>query len=234
MRIFILASGPSLDGFNLRKLDNETTLGINYICRYYKPTVLLFGDLEVYTSHKDIIDAMDCIKVTKDTNPGLPGVYRVPISQTFNGEEGLSKGLYTDFLTGFMAISLAIALGFDEIYLLGYDGKFKDGQGHFYSKDFRHRGDGKENIFISSINMYKPFADWYGIYNCSPISAIPYFPKIDIDKVLKVKYPVDKPVIMADIKAKLSSPVKGKTETKPYWKIPATILQQVPETEKAK
>ncbi|MDI6787115.1 MAG: hypothetical protein QME51_01950 [Planctomycetota bacterium] len=208
-RCFILASGPSLDGFDFGRLDGEITIGINYICRYYKPTVLVFGDMRVYTgdcnipSHSALIDYLDCVKVTKKGNPPINEVYRVPLSNRFNGENGLRDGLYQDYMTGVWALSLAIALRFNPIFLLGYDCQFKNGQGHFYSKDFTHKGDSLESAFKQQATLFNAFKNWPGIYNCSSISLLTQFPKVDIDKILETRENVDIAQIKGYIKGEL-------------------------------
>lgn len=214
MRCFILAGGPSLNGFDFHRLDGEVTIGINFVCKYYKPTVLVFGDLRVYTgdtkancpAQKDIIDSFDCIKITKKGNPAIQDTFQVTLSNQFWGRDGLKNGLYTDFMTGVWTLSLAIALGFDQIYLLGYDCCFdKKVGGHFYSTDFKHKGDFLESSFQTSASLYKVFRDWPGVYNCSDISLIKEFPKVDIDEVLKTKGTVDIKEMDAYIRGELQA-----------------------------
>jgi len=53
-------------------------------------------------------------------------------SNRYNGKESFSKGIYSTQLVGLFALSIAITLGFKEIYLLGYDGCEVNGQTHFY------------------------------------------------------------------------------------------------------
>jgi hypothetical protein len=206
-RVFIIASGPSLEGFDFKKLDNELTIGINYIFRYYTPSILHWLDEKVYleNNHKQIVDKLNCLKVTKyDSVSNTYNVYALPISPTFQGKDGLSKGLYHRFLTGLTAISLAIALDvFDEIYLLGYDGQFKDKKGHFYHQDFQHKGDSREHVFKQGVTYFNKFSDLKNIYNCSPISLIKVFPFKNIDQVLAEKHDTNKAEILDQIRDKL-------------------------------
>ena len=200
MRCFIIGSGPSLKDFHFPRLNNEITIGINYCFKYFIPTILAFTDYRIYSGamiekngkrmpedNRAVFENLDCIKITKIGNGNIPGVYYIPLSGTFNGADGLSKGLYTDYMTGIWAISLAVALKFSPIYLLGYDCKFDNGVGHFYSNDFRHKGDekGMESSFKQSIEYYNKFRNTPGIYNCNPDSGIKVFPFADIDEVLK-------------------------------------------------
>lgn len=207
LRCFILASGSSLEGFDFHRLDNEITIGINYIFKYYTPTILHWQDGDVYNknNHKPIIDGLDCIKISKpECLYGTEGVYGIPIAETFNGSEGLSKGLYHRYLTGLTALSLAIALGFKPVYLLGYDCRFNNGQGHFYSKNFRHKGDSREHVFKNSVQRFDVFKSIDYIYNCSPVSLLTIFPFADINKILdEPREDINKETIIDEIRKRL-------------------------------
>jgi len=208
-RIFLIASGPSLEGFDFHKLDDQITLGINYIFRYYVPTILLWGDYRVYqeNGHKEVIDKLDCIKVTKEGNMDQGSdVYLVRACNKFHGLDGLKKGLFPDMLTGQLAIALAIALRFNPIYLLGYDCGFRDGKTHFY-QDFKHKGTDlrMESVYAGkdNIGLYNTFKDIDYIYNCTPDSNLKLFPYVPIDEVLSEKYQIDKEYIKSQVRQAL-------------------------------
>jgi hypothetical protein len=61
-----------------------------------------------------------------------PNTILLPNSGIYHGKKSLKEGVYTKQLIGIWALTLAIALGFKEIYLLGYDCKEINGQTHFY------------------------------------------------------------------------------------------------------
>ena len=56
----------------------------------------------------------------------------LPHSGKYFGKESFKKGFYSRHLIGLFALSIAINLGFKEIYLLGYDCCEINGQTHFY------------------------------------------------------------------------------------------------------
>jgi len=216
-RVFICASGPSLTGFDFTILKNELTIGINYKFRQFTPDILVFCDSKVYTenNHKPIIDKLDCIKITKDRNRYLSnGIYALKNSKTmFYGRDGLTKGLYTSNLTGLFSLSLAIALRLEPIYLLGYDCSIEKGL-HDY-KDEPAKTVGrlrrypvkneilKQSYALRAIN-FEIYKDIPNIYLCGD-SAIKVFPHSDINEVLKTSEPIDKSIVLADIKKKIQN-----------------------------
>lgn len=103
-------------------------------------------------------------------------------------------GCYNGHLVSMFALTLAINLGFKEIYLLGYDCNEINGKTHFYQDlitDFKFfRGVGKQNNVyrtctyndVNKINTkwFAPYKDIKDvqIFNVSPNSVINVFPKI--------------------------------------------------------
>jgi hypothetical protein len=123
-------------------------------------------------------------------------------------------GFYSGHLTGLFALTLAIALGFKDIYLLGYDCCEYKGKTHFYqdkvdleklnianSKIYHGVGvlehtNGKRAFRTSTYNnpsalneqWYKPYEQVLqnvNIVNVSPISKINVFPKMDYPNFFK-------------------------------------------------
>lgn len=172
MRVFIIGGGPSLQGFDFARLDGEVTIGINYVYRYYTPSVLIFNDKSFYQANAAAINGLHTIRVGNrkhfKNHPSVVGAPMIENGLPFNGVEGLSKGLYCTYLTGLTALSLAIALKFDKIYLLGYDAGFQidpeqtgrrfHHQGHFYT-DIKHSGDTKGGLraLVDGIKKFDEF-----------------------------------------------------------------------------
>jgi hypothetical protein len=122
----------------------------------------------------------------------------------YHGMESIEKGVYSMKLVGLFSLTLCIAMGFKEIYLLGYDfgepiDKAGSGKTHFYQKDFIHRGVGKKKVNGKeryNTLLYEKEADGYfqcyvkdfdkvNIYNVSPNSRISVIPKITYDDFFK-------------------------------------------------
>jgi len=187
MRAFLIGGGHSLKGFDFHRLDGEITIGINFVFKHYIPTILIWSDRDIYPKYKKEIDALDCLKLTQKINltPDYKDVLGYEISGVFNGDNGIKKGLYHRYLTGLIALSLAIALGYKPIYLLGYDCCFGKDGGHFYGDDLVNKSGQKEETFIRGIKYFDVYKNYDYIYNCSPISRLTQFPKVDINEVLE-------------------------------------------------
>lgn len=113
-------------------------------------------------------------------------------------------GFFHSHLNGVFSLSFAIALGFKNIYLLGYDGCLVNDKTHFYQNQVqdmdKFRGVGivkhpkgqvyRTSTYNSPDKMNKiwfaPFKDLnINIYNVSPTSVIEVFPKITYEQFYK-------------------------------------------------
>lgn len=178
MRCFIIGGGGSLKDFDFSRLKDEITIGINYVFKFFEPTYLIWCDEAVYNQNKEEIDRLKSIKYAPTWWIGnnWQNVKGFSIADSFQGKDGLIKGLYggkNGWMSGVLAISLASALGYSPIYLLGFDG------------DKTHFHDYSIDTDLSLYNSwYEEFRDKWEIYNCSLKSSIGVFPKIDINKIL--------------------------------------------------
>lgn len=185
MRCFCIGGGSSLEGFDFKRLDNEFTIGVNFVFKFYEPSILIWSDLDIYPKYKKEIDSLKSEKYVRDSiinaHPDqFSQMKPYKVSTIFYGREGLEKGLYGGkgtYLTGILAVSLAIALGYSPIYLLGYDGGPINNKLHF------HEFSKQKDPFSNMIKDYDVFKG-YAIYNCSLQSNITQFPTVNIDSVL--------------------------------------------------
>lgn len=117
-------------------------------------------------------------------------------SKNYFGKDGINKNLiyYGRMgLSGMFALSLAVAEGYTEIYLLGYDfgnTNLQDKQTHFYQdtlKNVYSTGVGRPEVYRMPNNTIKREVEDFKvylresdvkIYNCSLQSNISYFEKI--------------------------------------------------------
>lgn len=223
----ILGAGNSMnDGINKglwTKLDNIVTFGINESFQFFNSTLLTFVDWTFYRDRFDKVKDFPLV-VTLD-NPAIGYWYtdrqkgryqKCPIadslvkvkgSSVYFGKESLKKGVYTGVLGGLFATTLAIALGFDEIYLLGFDFSQTNGKTHFYQNNTEGIGQFKDenNVERSGVgfnkfgqfatgvfnnsdkyiqDFWKPYLEEKDvkIYNVSMNSRINTFEKITYDK----------------------------------------------------
>jgi len=185
MRCFVIGGGNSLEGFDFSRLNNEVTIGVNYIFKFFEPTYLIWSDERVYNENKEEIDRLRSIKYAPShwIAGNWQDVKGFQIRDRFYPKEGLIKGLFGGkpeacWITGTLAISLACALEYSPIYLLGYDGGEIKGKVHF------HNFSNPKEVFSERNYWYDEFKNKWEIYNCSLESKITQFPKIDIGKVL--------------------------------------------------
>lgn len=178
--IYIIGGGASLRGFDFGKLAGKKVLTINSAFKFVKPDLMTWNDPDVYWKNRAEIDAIKCEKYVR-REAAIDGATTYQISHEFHGKEGMINGIYgggkaNEFYSGITAISLAIALNFSPICLLGYDGGPVGGELHFhgYSRD--------KDVFTNSVNFYDVFTG-YEIINYSLESRINAFPKRDICEV---------------------------------------------------
>lgn len=224
-RAIILASGASIrQGLwdtpieNLPvwgAIRNELIISCNWGFKWCNPTVQMFTDYRFYCLEKERLDKLGLLVTNKDgfyESKNRYGKYfdSVPNhmfflkpcsaqQRTYHGKDSWTKGFYTVQLTGLLALSFALTIGCDEIYLLGFDANESNGRTHFYQGDKdktgyifwnnQHQtGVGKNDRGYYNTGNYNKDMDWWyqplsvtdaKIYNVSPNSKISVFPKID-------------------------------------------------------
>jgi len=133
------------------------TIGINFVYKYFTPTILMYSDYTWYVSQRRILN-LDSIPLVIGTDDGYyhrdgsekignnvillkecQGKKKLIWGQQIEGthphywgKQAWSKGFYTSQLTGIKALNMAIALDCKEIYLLGCDACEITGHTHFY------------------------------------------------------------------------------------------------------
>ncbi|MHA1757237.1 MAG: hypothetical protein ACTSVV_10740 [Promethearchaeota archaeon] len=154
--LIICGSGNSIPFLNSRYFHNhfkhgldmnlETiikgnySIGLNYFWKYGCPTTFnSFADWQFYKDNHKTLKELPLIIGSHD--PSLKSHKRdithdntilLKNSGKYNGKESINKGVFNKQLIGIWSLSLAIALGFKEIYLLGYDCCEINCQTHFY------------------------------------------------------------------------------------------------------
>lgn len=94
--------------------------------------------------------------------------------------------IYEGFHTGYHALQVAQYLGFEEIYLIGYDYYDVCGKLHYYEGKYETEITEKEKEAINS-SFYKWIKDFdkidwdSDIYNCNPDSLLTKFPYKEVD-----------------------------------------------------
>lgn len=154
--ILICGSGNSIPFLNSRYFNNHFrhgldsqleeiikgnfSIGLNYWFKYGCDTTFIsFADYQFYEDNYEalkslplIIGSNDLCLKNKNEDKTHKNTILLENSGIYNGKDSISKGVYSKQLIGIWSLSLAIALGFKEIYLLGFDANEINGQTHFY------------------------------------------------------------------------------------------------------
>ena len=220
-RIVICGSGNSImEGIEnglINVLKYQYTIGINQWHKYADiPTIAGFVDYKWYRDSKLEIRDLPLIvgaKVAEFKDEMLlDNTILLPYSSKYHLGDSWEKGFYKTHLSGFFMLTLALELGFSEIYLLGYDCCEIDGKTHFYQdlidvneKDaygrYRWNGVGKYDEDSKKAGKYKgsyyntpeQLNKWFDVYNTSDAkiynvsenSVIDVFPKISYSEFFK-------------------------------------------------
>lgn len=200
------------------KIKNEYTFGLNYAFRYMTPTVSTFVDFQFYVENQSALDKLPLIVGKYDGQlvkkyPISANAILIPRAKKYHGIDSWEHGFYQGLLNGLFSLTLVIALGFKEIYLLGFDANAlgPNEETHFYQKeiDLREKGldraryqgvgkkilNGKKKVYNTSLynskasstfDVYKQELKNIQIFNVSPNSNINVFPKITYDKFYRI------------------------------------------------
>jgi len=213
--IIIIGAGYSVkEGIELglwNKIKGKDILTINFCYRFlpFLPTGIIWGDDSVWIKCEDSLSVLSnygvklysrkCEKYNK-----YPFIKQIRVEDEghnilpFTDDKGLElNSIYMGRcgFTGLMALSLACALKYDIIYLLGYDFgiiDYKENNTHWYRelddkincgaygiKSVYFDGD-KPRHEISDFNVYK--TSKAKIYNFSPLSNIEVFEKLSYNQ----------------------------------------------------
>jgi hypothetical protein len=224
-RCIIVGSGASVkEGISLglsSHLEREVTFGINDAIKFFDCTAFTFGDWTAYASRFELYKHHPLVIGRYDTHfthkiegsipcPKQDNLILLPGSGKYNGTEGLSKGLYSSVLTGAFTLNLVIRLGFQQIFLLGFDCGAANNKTHFYegipdagiycdysgqkTTGVGKNGNNYNTSFYnhSDINinaLWEPFKEEFDkvkIYNVSLQSRINVFDKIGYNSLFRI------------------------------------------------
>jgi len=138
-RCFIIGGGESLKGFDFSKLKNELAIGVNRAYEVVDCTINYAMDNNLYRWITNGSLGQEAKKKFEDFK-GIPvwldsagydypkGIFILNKLGLHKKTDSMKDGLRAGHSSGFGALSLAICLGANPIYLLGFDMKGKDGQ----------------------------------------------------------------------------------------------------------
>ncbi|MCK9601764.1 MAG: hypothetical protein M0R06_22160 [Sphaerochaeta sp.] len=209
-RCFIVGGGPSLKGFDFERLRGERVIAINKAF-YDVP----FADI-VFGMDRPLLDDLMSGKIDADyraKNPDGPernyqaafaefagvkvwldlsnysypeDVCSIPSAGEIGWTKSCKEGLYHGQNSGYGALNLAMVLGADPIYLLGYDcAKGPAGEKNYHGG---YPSAGNPSALETFKEAFKAgakmlMAGRHHIYNLNPDSALRCFPFMDISAV---------------------------------------------------
>lgn len=146
-QIIIVGSGNSVPFSNEHGIDPKLaeiikgnySIGLNHFFAYGEATFTSFADPSFYTeNYKNlkkealIIGNKNPVLIRHNYNITHPNTILLKSTNGYKGMNSFTEGIYSRQLVGIWATTLAIALGFKEIYWLGFDCCEINGQTHFY------------------------------------------------------------------------------------------------------
>jgi len=207
-KCFIIAGGPSLQGFDFSSLSNHFTIAINKCFQYFPASCMYMMDMkffrklvskeygsEIYMKWQEFQGRKFLLGSSRKRKFDSKGTELIPRIESKTLSFDLCKGIYPGNNSGFGALMLAIALGYKEIYLLGYDMKCKGQKIHWhegYSGQKVDRLDSRlRKKFIRPFQEFESIIKDNGInvYNCNPDSGLHVFPKISVEEALNDQIP---------------------------------------------
>lgn len=212
-RCFIVATGPSLTVEDLKKLENEKTIGMNSLCKIFEELGwettyfgiqdhLVFdkikGDLVKIKSSKMFVGKHHFLKDIPEMSTeccryplNILNHNYTPTDLTAKFSGDCFKAVYDGYTIAYSLVQIAVYMGFKEIYLIGTDCNYdKDvNKRHFIETgvdDHRFATAGERMIF--AYEEAKKYADSHGvkIYNATRGGMLEVFPRVDLDEVLGV------------------------------------------------
>jgi hypothetical protein len=130
---YVIASGPSLLGFDFDALPGGTRIGANRSAWLANCDLLCTVDINFHNRERERIAPYGA-----NAHVGLEDMVNLIPGVTYWRHIGSAPGLIRSPQTlggsnsGFAAFNLAVQLGYTEIALLGFDMKWDEGRSHFH------------------------------------------------------------------------------------------------------
>lgn len=183
--VHIVASGPSLKGFDYLKLKDKLCIAVNNSYKKVPWALWTVAGDEGFIDYEQPNAAKETNLITPFCRPGTIVA------------EGLTyfslnphDGLYHRKLSGVMAVTSAIHAGAKTIYLWGHDCTTHNGVIHGTDGEFNHRANSimpeKLNVSLGfRARLYEAFLQApVKIFNVSAISAIEYFDRVTPEQAI--------------------------------------------------
>ena len=206
-RCFIIGGGESLKDFDFSKLKNELVIGVNRAYERIDCTINFAMDHTFYEWITGGRLGQEAKKKFEDFK-GLPvwldsagydyprGIFILSKSSDNNINYSMKDGIGGGTNSGFGALNLAVCLGANPIYLLGFDMKGKDGKQAWWHDGYPDKvGDKIYQSFINDFNRAVPRLKEkeFRVVNLNPESELKCF---DFGKFEDIK-PIERPIVVS-------------------------------------
>lgn len=210
-RCFIIATGPSLTISDVNALRNEYTFGVNTCYKLFdkcdwRPTYYCISDINVYRAIGEEIqrEPLGCV-FYEGTFPNYEKENGIPFYQNLfyefqsiaNGNKknkrrfstDISNVVYGGASVVYIALQIAVSMGFSEIYLLGVDCNYSGSQKHSSLVSYRKQPKLAPRAEVNMIKCFetsKAIAEQLGIkiYNATRGGHLEVFTRVDLDKIV--------------------------------------------------
>ncbi len=193
--VHVVASGPSLVGFDYKRLKGKNVIAVNHAFKMVQHSFCIFVDKGFpRVEAPEVIKESVCVS---RVNPEFPSLIVFDFAKKYSINP--DEGVWHRKSSGAISVCAALQSGASKVYLYGFDCKFftsdearaaakhngvdnyktkLDLYGHATSEKFKHQRDRPvdEIVFQQTIQVFASFPR-DKIVNMSKFSAIPYFDK---------------------------------------------------------
>jgi len=187
--VVVIGGGPSLEGFDWRRLVGVPTIGCNDAYQLGEDvcSVCIFGDIGWFNHHvRELIKFRNPVFTNQPTlvANSPPWVLTLPREQSGLHKNALGWGGNT----GCAAVNLALILGAKRVVLLGFDMKLKGFKANWHPNHLNKPNPDAYQRFKRGFEAIKkdlpkvfPGSE---IVNAGPDSDLNLFPEVDLEEIL--------------------------------------------------
>lgn len=183
--VFILASGPSLSEVDFTRLRHRIVIGLNrsslvYPGAQYHCTM----DERLFDEYESVLRQSRYLFTLENRPFGIP--MKLLGSEGFSFD--LSEGVYSGYTVSYLALQVAVYLGFKNVFFVGLDLKHRVGMTHFFGND-PVSSNHERTEFPKMMRMLQHGADVLSgrgitVYNTSPDTSLTCFERVSLDWAL--------------------------------------------------
>lgn len=142
--------------------------------------ILFAADNAWWRLHLEKVASLRGVKVVSQPGRPIPGVERIQVSGDW-GFDPDPRFVRFGGNSGYQAVHIGIHTGASRILLCGFDMH----GGHFFGRHPEPLRNPHENRFKSWVKRFRDLQDCGAeIVNCTPDSALPWFPRMSLDDAL--------------------------------------------------